>query len=42
MEEFSHVDMLLTGTDALVFQHEYDHLQGILIKDKQIKKEEIT
>ena len=25
-----------TGTDAVVFQHEYDHLQGILMADKAV------
>ena len=27
----------LTGVDAYVFQHEFDHLNGILITDKEVK-----
>ena len=29
--EFVHRTMKLKGRDAIVFQHEYDHLQGILV-----------
>jgi len=30
-------DRVLTGLESIVFQHEYDHLKGILIRDKEIK-----
>ena len=32
--EFINVEKTLTGFDARVFQHEYDHLQGISIVDR--------
>ncbi len=32
---------VLKGIDAEVFQHEYDHLQGVLISDIGVKFEEI-
>jgi peptide deformylase len=30
-------DRVLKGIEAVVFQHEYDHLKGILIRDKEIR-----
>jgi peptide deformylase len=32
-EKGRQVQMVLTGADACVFQHEYDHLQGVLLPD---------
>lgn len=36
------VSMTLFGYPAIVFQHEYDHLDGILYTDKMYKPEEIN
>jgi peptide deformylase len=33
--------MLLVGYPAIVFQHEYDHLDGILYTSKMYKKEDL-
>jgi len=30
-------DLILKGLESVIFQHEFDHLKGILIKDKEIK-----
>ena len=39
--KLKHVSMKLEGYPAIVFQHEYDHLDGILFTDKMYKEEEI-
>ena len=36
-----HVKMELEGYPAIVFQHEYDHLDGIMYVDKMFKPEEL-
>ena len=36
-----HVKMELEGYPAIVFQHEYDHLDGIMYVDKMYKPEEL-
>ncbi len=40
-EKLKNVTMTLVGYPAIVFQHEYDHLDGILYTDKMFTAEEI-
>ena len=40
-EKLKNVTMTLVGYPAIVFQHEYDHLDGILYTDKMYSLEEI-
>lgn len=39
--KLKHVSMMLVGYPAIVFQHEYDHLDGILFTDKMYKPEDV-
>ena len=39
--KIKNVTLRLEGYPAIVFQHEYDHLDGILFTDKMYKPEEI-
>jgi peptide deformylase len=36
--EFKHHKMRLRGFDAIVFQHEFDHLNGVLYTDRMTKE----
>lgn len=40
--KLKHVSMTLVGYPAIVFQHEYDHLDGILFTDKMYEVEKIN
>ena len=39
--KLKNISMLLSGYPAIVFQHEYDHLDGILYTSKMYKPEEL-
>lgn len=39
--KLKHISMKLEGYPAIVFQHEYDHLDGILFTDKMYTEDEI-
>lgn len=41
-KKFKTVTMSLEGYPAIVFQHEYDHLDGILFVDKMYKESELN
>lgn len=40
-EKVKNVKLVLEGYPAIVFQHEYDHLDGIMYVDKMFKPEEL-
>ena len=40
--KIKNIKMTLTGYPAIVFQHEYDHLDGILYTDKMYSLKDIT
>ncbi len=41
LDKIKNVTLKLEGYPAIVFQHEYDHLDGILFTDKMYKPEEL-
>ena len=41
INKIKNVTLKLEGYPAIVFQHEYDHLDGILFTDKLFKTEEL-